>query len=59
MTSGLRLGSPALTTRGFVEEDMIEVADIIAMVLDAPNDDAIKDEAKARVAALCDKYPIY
>ena len=59
VTSGLRLGSPALTTRGFVEADMKEVADIIAMVLDNPNNDEKKAEAKERVAALCKKYPIY
>ena len=59
VTSGLRLGSPALTTRGFVEEDMREVARIIAHVLDAPTDEARKEEARSRVAALCAKYPIY
>ena len=59
VTSGLRLGSPALTTRGFKEDDMREVADIIALVLDHPQDDAAKEEAKKRVATLCEKYPIY
>ena len=59
VTSGLRLGSPALTTRGFKEEDMREVARIIAHVLDAPTDEARKEEARSRVAALCVKYPIY
>lgn len=59
VTSGLRLGSPALTTRGFVEADMKEVADIIALVLDNPTDDDKKVEARARVAALCKKYPLY
>ncbi|WP_288313472.1 serine hydroxymethyltransferase [uncultured Selenomonas sp.] len=59
VTSGIRLGSPALTTRGFKEEDMKEVADIIALVLDHPEDAAKKDEAKRRVAALCEKYPLY
>ena len=59
VTSGLRLGSPALTTRGFVEGDMREVARIIAHVLDAPTDEARKEEARSRVAALCAKYPIY
>lgn len=59
VTSGIRLGSPALTTRGFKEEDMKEVADIIALVLDHPEDAAKKDEAKRRVAALCAKYPLY
>ena len=59
VTSGIRLGSPALTTRGFKEADMKEVANIIALVLDHPEDAAKKDEAKRRVAALCEKYPLY
>ena len=59
VTSGIRLGSPALTTRGFGETDMEEVADIIALVLDAPHDAAKKEEAKKRVAALCGKYLLY
>ena len=59
VTSGLRIGSPALTTRGFVEADMKEVADIIAMVLDNPTDADKKVAARERVAALCEKYPIY
>ena len=59
VTSGIRLGSPALTTRGFVEEDMREVARIIADVLDAPTDTARQEEARRRVAVLCDKYPLY
>lgn len=59
VTSGIRLGSPALTTRGFVEEDMREVARIIAYVLDAPTDTARQEEARRRVAVLCDKYPLY
>ena len=59
VTSGLRLGSPALTTRGFKEDDMREVADIIALVLNNPTDEDKKIEARERVAALCKKYPIY
>ena len=59
ITSGIRLGSPALTTRGFNEEDMREVARIIAHVLDAPADTARQEEARRRVAALCEKYPLY
>ena len=59
VTSGIRLGSPALTTRGFVEEDMREVARIIAHVLDAPTDERRREEARSRVAALCAKYPLY
>ena len=59
VTSGIRLGSPALTTRGFREEDMREVARIIAHVLDAPTDEGRRAEARRRVDALCKKYPIY
>ena len=59
VTSGLRLGSPALTTRGFKEEDMKEVAAIIALVLDNPEDEAAKEQAVGRVDALCRKYPLY
>ncbi|MDD6134770.1 MAG: serine hydroxymethyltransferase [Selenomonadaceae bacterium] len=59
VTSGIRLGSPALTTRGFQEDDMIEVGNIIAMVLSNPQDEATKEEARKRVAALCEKYPLY
>ena len=58
-TSGLRLGSPALTTRGFKEDDMKEVADIIALVLDNPDDEGARQQARSRVEALCEKYPLY
>ncbi len=59
VTSGLRLGSPALTSRGFKEEDMAEVAAIIALVLENPESEEAKNEARARVDALCKKYPLY
>ena len=59
VTSGLRLGSPALTTRCFKEADMKEVADIIALVLSHPDSDKAKTEARERVDALCRKYPLY
>ena len=59
VTSGLRLGSPALTTRGFKEDDMREVAGIIALALTHPDSAEAKAEARARVAALCRKYPLY
>ncbi len=59
VTSGIRLGSPALTTRGLKEEDFREIADIICSVLKAPEDEAVKENARTRVAALCTKYPLY
>ena len=57
VTSGLRLGTAATTTRGFNEEDMAEVARIIAITL--KDFDNRADEARARVAALCKKHPLY
>lgn len=57
VTSGLRLGTPAVTTRGFKEEDVREVARIINMVI--CDFEANKEEAAKRVAVLCKKYPLY
>ena len=57
VTSGIRLGTAAVTSRGFVKEDMVEVATLISMTLkDFENK---QDEVRARVAALCAKYPLY
>ena len=57
VTSGIRLGTAAVTTRGFCPDDLAEVAKLIAMTL--KDFDNNKDEVRARVAALCDKYPLY
>jgi glycine hydroxymethyltransferase len=57
--SGIRAGTPGLTTRGFDEAACREVADIIADVVDAPDDDAVKAEAADRVDALTDEYTLY
>ena len=59
VTSGVRLGTPALTTRGLKEDDMKEIADIIAVVLQNPEDTAKHQDAAKRVVALCEKYPLY
>lgn len=59
VTSGIRLGTPAATTRGFNEEDFREVAVIMGLVLKNPADEAKQAEAAKRVAALCAKYPLY
>ncbi len=57
ITSGLRVGTPAVTTRGLVEEDMFEIAELIALsISDFENK---KDEIKARAKAICEKYPLY
>ena len=59
VTSGIRLGTAAVTTRGFKEEDMLEVAAIIGLVLNNTENAAAQKEASDRVATLCAKYPMY
>ncbi|KGR75971.1 serine hydroxymethyltransferase [Ureibacillus sinduriensis] len=59
VTSGIRLGTAAVTSRGFKEEDLKEVGLIIAKLLKNPEDAAVKQEATERVKVLTDKYPIY
>ena len=59
VTSGIRLGTPALTTRGLQVKDMEEIADIIATVLKNPEDKVVHEAASKRVAALCEAYPLY
>ena len=57
VTSGVRLGAAAVTTRGLVEEDMAKIADYIYLCI--TDYEARKDEIKAGVAAICKKYPLY
>ena len=59
VTSGIRLGSPAITTRGFKEEEARLVANLIADVLDAPEDDAVIARVAGQVKALTDRFPVY
>ena len=59
VTSGIRIGSPAMTTRGFTELEAEEVAHLIADVLDAPNDEAVLERVRKDVSALCKKFPVY
>ena len=59
VTSGLRLGSPAMTTRGLQAVDFTEIADIIADRLLNPEDTAIQNHCCQRVATLCDRFPLY
>ncbi len=59
VTSGIRVGTPALTTRGFKKSDMIEVARAIAIALEHPQDNKYLQEARQIVKKLCDKYPLY
>lgn len=57
VTSGVRIGTPAVTTRGLVEEDMIEIAECITLA--AKDIEANKEAIRERVTAICKKYPLY
>jgi glycine hydroxymethyltransferase len=57
ITSGIRIGTPASTSRGFKEEDMVEVGKLIALTIKDFDNSA--DEIRKRVQALCDKHPLY
>ncbi len=59
VTSGIRIGSPAITTRGFTELESEELAHLIADVLDAPTDDATIEHTRTSVGALTKKFPVY
>ena len=59
ITSGIRLGTPAMTTRGFKEEDFEETAILIDLILNNPEDVNVFNEVIDRVKKLTDKYPLH
>ncbi len=59
VTSGLRLGSPAMTTRGLGEGEFTEIGNIIANRLLSPDSQTVKQDCRQRVATLCDRFPLY
>jgi glycine hydroxymethyltransferase len=59
VTSGIRIGSPAMTTRGFTEIEAEKIANLIADVLDAPQDAAVIERVRGEVSALCRHFPVY
>jgi glycine hydroxymethyltransferase len=59
VTSGLRIGTPASTTRGFKQGEIELVADLVADVLDAEGSDAVVERVKAQVLDLCKRFPVY
>lgn len=59
VTSGIRIGVPAVTTRGMNEQAMAAIAEIIALVLNHPDDETAKAKARTEVSKLCQKFPLY
>lgn len=59
IASGIRLGTPALTTRGMGPQEMVEIAELIDRVLSSPGDEAVAESVRARVAELCRAFPLY
>ena len=59
ITSGIRIGTPAMTTRGFVEDHCLQVADWMADILDNIDNSAVIQQTKAKVIQLCKQFPVY
>jgi glycine hydroxymethyltransferase len=59
VTSGIRIGTPAVTTRGMKEGEMIKIGELIIEVLQNPDDETIKNSIKKEVKLLCSKFPLY
>ena len=59
VTSGIRIGTPAVTTRGMKESEMVKIGELITEVLQNPDDEAIKNSVKKEVKLLCSKFPLY
>ncbi len=59
VTSGIRIGSPAMTTRGFKEIEADRLGNLIADILDAPHDESVSNKVALEVKALCERFPVY
>jgi glycine hydroxymethyltransferase len=59
VASGVRIGTPALTTRGMGESEMREVATLIADVVNAPDDEGVRKEVRDRVLDITSRFPLY
>ncbi len=59
VTSGIRIGSPAMTTRGFKDQEAVLLAHLIADVLDSPTDTSVIQQVRGKITELCSKLPVY
>ena len=59
IASGIRIGTPAITTRGMKEAEMVAIGEMIARVLEDPSNAKVKKEVEAQVKALCERFPLY
>ena len=59
ITSGIRIGTPAVTSRGMKQKDMMRIAELIVDVLKSPDNDRIQNQARSEVKTLCKEYPLY
>lgn len=59
VTSGLRIGTPAGTTRGFMETEMVQIADWMCDILDNMGDEGVVEKVRVNVKSICSKYPVY
>ena len=59
VTSGIRIGTPAMTTRGFKESEFIEIANLIDQVIQHPESESNHKTVTGRVKEMCDQYPLY
>ena len=59
VTSGIRIGTPSITTRGFKQEEASKVAELICAIIDNPGEEKVIDRVRGEVSSLCERFPMY